>query len=486
MKNKINLKILLFISLFLILNLISACTSSPMNKSTKKSSLKSRENTVHPIEEKNVVLEKDTGSGYVNNIIVIVLNKDIDENTILSWFPNENPKIVGSFPALKQFQVRINPREKKELESLANSLMLKKEINFAHLNLAASTVAQSNNNLNRENQDPYFDPPTQNKPSNEWWYDAVGLKEAQKLLPTNNYIKVGVVDDGFDTTHKDLNLVFPNKEMESKNVPAVHGTHVAGIVQQIMPQAQITVADSYVSDDSTPNSTIATQLHFLKYLVTMIESDVKVLNYSMGSDISEDSHMPWNEEVSSIYSLYIWQLKQMGYDFILVQSAGNVGIDAYRNGMFATLNSENCLGNKETRESLGVADKIDKAQKTVFDSIVIVGSSDKKDSAGIYKLSEGTNYGDLVTLLAPGVGINSTVPGGYLVQGGTSQSAPIITGTLGAMWSINKNLTSGELKKILVESSTETAIDNSENINKRREYPLVNILEAIKMAKDYK
>lgn len=484
MNKKNRLNIIFLVSMFLIMNLLSSCAKVPFKKTEDKNSLKPGKNTVHPVDEKNVVLDEKTKSGYVNNIIVVVLNKNVDENTLLSWFPKENPEIVGSFPGLRQFQVKVKPREKKELESLANTLMLKEEVAFAHLNLAASTASQSNEN--KENQEAHFDMPSQKKPTNEWWYEAIKLNEARKYLPTKNFVKVGVVDDGFDSKHKDLNLVFPNKELESQNVPEEHGTHVAGIVQQIMPKAQITVTDSYVIDDTTPNAGFITQLHFLKYLVTMVESDVKVINYSMGSDITEDSEMPWNEEISSIYSLYIWQLKQLGYDFILVQSAGNVGIDTYRNGMFATLNSKNCLGSKETRESLGVSDKIEEAQKIVFDSIVIAGATEKKDSSGVYKLSEGTNYGELVTILAPGVYINSTIPGGYGEQSGTSQSAPIITGTLASMWSINKKLTSGELKKILIDSSTETAIYDSKDNSIRKEYPFVNILNAIKMAKDYK
>lgn len=59
-----------------------------------------------------------------------------------------------------------------------------------------------------------------------------------------------------------------------------------------------------------------------------------------------------------------------------------------------------------------------------------------KNSSGRYELAEGSNYGDSVTIVAPGMDINSTIPGGYMIQVETSQSAPIVSGTLAMIWSI--------------------------------------------------
>lgn len=304
-------------------------------------------------------------------------------------------------------------------------------------------------------------------------------------MPKENFVKVGVVDDGFDSEHKDLNLEFLNKDYEKENVPEEHGTHVAGIIQQIMPNAKITVLDSHKIPGVVPLGHLNTQLQFMKYLVDLVEADVKVINYSMGTDTEDDDEMPMNIELSSISSFYIWALKQTGRDFLLVQSAENLGFDAYRNGVFAALNSENCLGSQKVRKSIGVDREIDKAQKSVFDSIVIVGSSDMKNSSGRYELAEGSNYGDSVAIVAPGMDINSTIPGGYMIQAGTSQSVPIVSGTLAMIWSINKNLTSGEIKQIIVDSAIDEVLDENPNgpDDKIKTYSLINIYEAAKMAK---
>ncbi len=57
--------------------------------------------------------------------------------------------------------------------------------------------------------------------------------EASKVLSAWQYneslatINVGVVDNGFDTSHEDLNITVLNNEVNSVEH---HGTHVAGII----------------------------------------------------------------------------------------------------------------------------------------------------------------------------------------------------------------------------------------------------------------
>ncbi|NLA80673.1 MAG: S8/S53 family peptidase [Chloroflexi bacterium] len=366
--------------------------------------------------------------------------------------------------------------------------MAKDQVLYAHLNLAGSTVGA--NSLARQSQekapgneseDTWQDVPSQQKPENEWWYEVIKLKEAQASMP-KEFVKVAVVDDGFDTTHPDLNLAYISKEQENMSAPQEHGTHVAGIVQQIMPGAQITVLDSYRYPGKVEMGQYARQCHHLKFLVDLVEADMKVINYSMGSDIPLDANIAWDVESSSIFSVYIWLLKKLGKVFILVQSAGNSGLDAYRNGYLSTLNAENCLGSDVVRKSLGVSERIEAAQKEVFDSIVLVGASGKKDSSGRYPLLLASNYGESVTIVAPGDYVRSTVPGGYDLMGGTSQSAPVVAGGLGFLWSLDKTLTSDQLKQILIKSSTEVAHDLVEGrpADKRQTYPIFNLLEAVK------
>lgn len=104
----------------------------------------------------------------------------------------------------------------------------------------------------------------------------------------------------------------------------------------------------------------------MKIWVDLVTSGVKVINYSMGGDVSDPFTLPWHVLSSSIDSVYIYLLKQAGYDFILVQSAGNSDIDTHYNSMFCTIDERNCLGSDAARQSLGVMDKLQEAQRSVF------------------------------------------------------------------------------------------------------------------------
>lgn len=446
-------------------------------------------NTVYETDEKHVVIDFAGYEGYVNNIIVIFLKPGVTEDDMLSWFPGEEAKVVGSFPRLRQYQVRIKARSKTELDALANRLMKKEQVLYAHVDLAASLLDNSAPRAKTHIIKRYGLSPesmmsvNSSKPTNEWWYEAIRLKEAQKHLPTKNLVKVGVVDDGFDVNHPDLKLAFAGRDHEAENRPEEHGTHVAGIIQQIIPNATITVADSYRIPGVDKNGHLPTLCQFLKYLVDLVEANVKVINYSMGADLSDQVMMPWAIEFGAVSSVYMWLLKQQGHDFIVVQSAGNVGIDTYQNSMFCTINKDNCLGHEVARKSLNVSDRIKEAQKAVFDSIVIAGSSGKKNAQGKYTYSEGTNFGKTITVLAPGDEIMSTAPGGgYMMMSGTSQAAPVVTAALGFLWSLDNNLTSGELKQLLIDSATEEVVDhrNLGPADRRRNYPLLNLHEAVK------
>lgn len=466
-------------------------------------------NTVHPIEEEHMVIDKEKEDGYVDNIIVLIVKPEVKEDEVLAWFPGEDASIAGRFPGIHQLQVRIKPRSRQELNGLAETLMAKEQVLFAHLDLAVSTGAAmpelTEEPIDQATELPPEEPveepieepaeepmeeeggafppePSQVKPENEWWYEVIKLKEAQAAMP-ENLVKVAVVDDGFDTLHPYLKLAYVTKENEETSYPESHGTHVAGVVQQILPKAQITVADSYRFPGKMPMGHYATLCHHLKILMDLLEADVKVVNYSMGADVEEDRKMPWQIEMSGINSVYIYLLKQLGYDFILVQSAGNLGLDAYRNGIYESLNAENCLGSEAARKSLGVSEKLAEAQKLVFDSIVIVSESEKKNADGKYPLLDGSNYGEKVDIVAPGDDILSSVPGGYDKGSGTSEAAPVVTGALGLLWSLNPELKSGELKDILIKSATETAhnLSLSRPVDKRLTYPILNLFEAVKM-----
>lgn len=256
-------------------------------------------NTVHPYEEAHFVLDEHTGLGYVDNVLVLFLKPGVAERSVLGWFAGENARIVGRFPGLHQVQVRIKPRSKAQLEALAQALMQRDQVLFAHPELANSLAAPQSAApvaaAQPSPQDEYAPPaPSQRKPHNEWWWQVIGLQKAQQLWQGRDSIQVGVVDDGFDTLHPDLRLRFVGRAQEQDNLAEFHGTHVAGIVQQMMPVTAITVTDSYPVEGMQAHAHLGTLCRYAKYMMDMVEAGVRVLNFSMGMDLQEDALLPWH------------------------------------------------------------------------------------------------------------------------------------------------------------------------------------------------
>ena len=66
-----------------------------------------------------------------------------------------------------------------------------------------------------------------------------------------------------------------------------------------------------------------------------------------------------------------------------------------------------------------------------------------------------SNYGPVVDLAAPGVKINSTyLNGTYALKGGTSMSAPHVTGAVALMKSMTPNMSPPEIRQELIQSGS--------------------------------
>lgn len=488
MNRKERVNRLLAFCLLLWISLLSSCAvSEPGKKEESTAPLVEGVNSVYKLQEEHIQIDPTTGYGYVDHVIAIVVRPEVKKEEILSWFSHENPVIVGQFPGLHQVQVQIRPRSKEELETLAKQLMEKEEVRFAHPDLAVSSEFMAMNKAAVQNNRPAGSIETDTAPDifppEGWWQEAIGLDQTLERYTIDKYVKVGVVDDGFDVDHPDLHLRFIHERLEKFNHPEEHGTHVAGIVQQMMPKADITVIDSHISPEDDPLSHYGTQTQFLSDLIEMVEDDVKVINYSMGAANQSEDKIKWSEEYCGINSVYIWLLKEKGKDFLIVQSAGNVGIDAYKNGVFSTLKDENCLLSPEVIQSLGIeAKEAQKEKQSVFDSIMIVGACERKDAHGRYQILPFTNYGAQLSIMAPGEEIESMAPGGGTMRmTGTSQAAPMVTGAAGILWSIDHRLTSGDVKQRLITSSIERVYDGlyKEHEGELESYPLLNVYEAI-------
>jgi subtilisin family serine protease len=354
------------------------------------------------------------------------------------------------------------------------------------------------------------------QPDRNWWLRAIDAPLAWAFNDRINLeegpIIIGIVEvaaegTGFDINHTDLigRIRFANGVHEERNEVGNHGTHVAGIIGAthnngtgiagVLRDVQMLAAvprfaimevtftnwvDEEDEDDEDEDDVliVTTSIDILACLIDVVDEGAKVINFSMGGSgelrIRTNHTTEWVNEHARRASATIAILLSEGYDFVVVQTAGNghglkrngkrdrkrIGVDAINNGLFASITAGNAFIPDGMPEWI-TADEI-------LNRIIIVGSAEMI-GAGIYRQALSSNGGPQVHIAAPGVDIYSTVASRiqrnwwsgdqiifennlYAYDSGTSMAAPIVTGVAGLVWSHNPNLTGAEVRNIVINS----------------------------------
>ena len=207
----------------------------------------------------------------------------------------------------------------------------------------------------------------------------------------------------------------------------LHGTHVSGIIgaQRNNGIGMDGVADNVrimtiraVPDGDEYDKDIALAI---KYAV---DNGAKVINMSFGKDISPEKK--WVDEAIRYAE---------SKDVLLVHAAGNDAantdsVSNYPNPMLETFN------------------------KLATNFITVGASSDTKISGSL--IADFSNYGKKsVDVLAPGVKIYATTPGGnqYGFLKGTSMAAPVVTGLAALIRSYYPLLSAAQVKYVIEKST---------------------------------
>ena len=99
----------------------------------------------------------------------------------------------------------------------------------------------------------------------------------------------------------------------------------------------------------------------------------------------------------------------------------------------------------------GNSDSSEPSYPAAYDKVVAVAATTTSDSK--WGLS---NYGNWITVAAPGATVYSTVPGGgYDFKSGTSMAAPHVSGLAGLIWSVNPKLTNQDVWDLITEHADD-------------------------------
>ena len=341
-----------------------------------------------------------------------------------------------------------------------------------------------------------------NDDNNDWWLEYIDADDAWEYDDYYNSdfltdIHLGIVDNGF-SRHSDLagRIDGYATSEDSPDSSLDHGTHVAGIMAAVadnnmgLAGALHNNSGLIVADVFAVNAQGASDSSIMSGFVNTVEAGAKVINFSLGSSSSMKEgvagNSPRGDTVVNSTSKQMGKLLENGFDFIVVQSAGNGdenshGVSYWNNGIFCAINQDNCY---ETND-VTVTDAVTK--EDIIGRILVVANL---QSDGTLKSSSNgvtsTDDGDLNIIAAPGTNIYSTIhTNDYAAWDGTSMSAPIVSSVCGLVWSVNTLLEGNSVVEIVMNSTVGTAqTAASGTTHTNGGMGIVNALRAVETAID--
>lgn len=471
-------------------------------------------------EEDELSHDESQGVDYVNDIVLVTFSAKATDAQRDEAVASIQGEIVGATPEIYQYQVKVaGPKTYDELKSLASTLTSTYDfVSYASPDLAILKVDQATSSQIEAYapNDPWggtdaADWKDDTVDGKNYWAEAVDVAKAWAYQDLIADMPVGIADTGFDVGHEDLTgrLEFIDKESESQNHISNwflgprhhddHGTRVAGIASAhgdnelgmtgVAKDATTLVASypyDFISGYSMTNSMMYANL------AKLVAGGAKVINFSQGSQANLSAETPiYSDEVleqeATSAALMTAILLDQGYDFVVVQSAGNgfeangknVAADAIHNLGFCSITKDTPLANTEHT--------ID----DVLNRVVVVGAA--QFSNGSFTMTDFSGFGEQVSIFAPGKNVYSTVPtylsgifrigGPYTSAGGdgTSFAAPIVTGVCALTWGADPSLTGAEVKE-LVCSNTKYDVAPNPSTSNTKGSRLVNAQLAVEAA----
>ena len=404
-----------------------------------------------PIDE-NPEIKPGNPSIVANRINILMEN---EEKSILDLardfkikYPNDNYKIVYYDNVVKRMQIEIPSSERETLKQEIPAMFAPEYLLFVFDEALFEGVYTPN--------DPAF-----SEPDKSWYLNAINAPKAWDVTRGSDKITVAIVDNGFNLEHPELSekVVKPyNVWSHSQAIfpqQTDHGTHVAGTALACADNREgiLGIASNckFMPVQVADKNGLMTTTSVLDGILYAIYQDADVINVSLGNQFTDVSQFS-NDQQQDLISNHFKEEERLWFEISRIASKHKATIVV-------------AAGNKN------VLAGIDALQRP--DNFIVVSAIDKKNS--VYGKSDFSNFGKYTTISAPGVEIYSCIgDDDYDTWDGTSMSAPIITGAVALMKSINQSLTTKQIICIL----QGTGINTTGKIGK-----LVQIDKALQMVK---
>jgi subtilisin len=255
---------------------------------------------------------------------------------------------------------------------------------------------------------------------------------------TGSGVKIAVLDTGIDASHEDLNVAggasFVADEPDALTDGNGHGTHVAGTIAALNNNVGV-VGVSYDVDlyavkvlSAAGSGTLSGIAQGIEWA---IDNDMDVINMSLGGSTGSST---------------LKQASDNAYNsgIVVVAAAGNSG------SFFGLINT------------IGYPAR--------YDSVIAVGAVDANNNRASF-----SSVGNQLEVMAPGVDINSTLPGNqYGALNGTSMASPHVAGAAALILAKYPNMTNVEVRQKLRDTATN--LGSAFNYG----HGVINVEEALK------
>jgi len=350
-------------------------------------------------------------------------------NKIDPLYTNPGISVQATDPILDRYYKLEVPQD-TDILVLANSLMQSPDIEFAVPNYIS--------HIDNIPNDPNF--------SNQWALSKLNLPAAWDVTTGSSDIVVAVLDTGLDVTHPDIGSknTYTGKDVLNNDFGIQddngHGTEVSGVIAANTNNGQGVAGISWGamimpvkvlgSDGSGPSDVIMNGIRWAA------DHGANIINMSLGGGSSGFGQIMWQDAIDYAYNKHI----------SIVVSAGN-------NWEFLDPSDTTYYAPAELNHVIvvGAINQYDADCRPG-----ILGNADNCGWPYNPGHNAGTGHGPALDVVAPGSSNiwTTQLGGGYQPSfGGTSASAPFVSGVTALMLSRNPGLTPAEVEDIIKHSA---------------------------------
>jgi subtilisin family serine protease len=366
------------------------------------------------------------------NILMENENKSIMDlaKDFKAKYSDDKYKVVYYDDVVKRMQIEIPKEEREQLKQTIPSQFAPEYELFVFDEAVFEGTYTPN--------DPAF-----SDQSKAGYLNTIKAQQAWDITRGSEKITVAIVDNGFNLKHPELNskVVQPyNVWLHSQEIfpqQIDHGTHIAGTALATADNGKglcgIAPNCKFMPIQVADKQGVMTTTSVLDGILYALYQGADVVNVSLGSQFTSLSQFSESVQQDLIRNHFkeeerLWrEIMRIAanHNSTVVLAAGN----------------DNVLAG------------IDAIQRPEL--FITVSATDKNNRS--FNKAEFSNYGSYSTISAPGVGIYSSIgKNDYQTMDGTSMAAPIVTGTVALMKSINDTLTTKQIICILQTTGLET------------------------------